>query len=244
MQREINRKKGEVVIGAQLRVKAINSSSGLNNLAQEAYRQIKKSIMDNEFKPGDFLSENTLAQALGMSRTPIREAIKVLASEGLLEIHKGVGALIKHITLKEIHDIFEVRTALECIAVDSALDRITSQELDIMEKSWVDVRDEVLTGKSVGWDILSVLDSQLHEFLLTKCDNDFIIDIISSIRMKINRFQKISASALGNEMDTINQHLEIIRLMRNYDAEGLKNELKRHILLAEELIIKNPNIKI
>lgn len=223
---------------------AINSGSGLNNLAQEAYRQIKKSIVDNEFKPGDFLSENALAHALGMSRTPIREAIKVLASEGLLEIHKGVGALIKHITLKEIHDIFEVRTALECIAVDSALDRITSQELDILEKSWVDVRGEVLSGKSVGWDILSELDSRLHEFLLTKCDNDFIIDIISSIRTKINRFQKISASSLGNEMDTINQHLEIIRLMRIHDAEGLKNELKRHILLAEELIFKNPNIKI
>jgi DNA-binding GntR family transcriptional regulator len=221
----------------------VSSGDQMSSLAHKAYCSIKESIMNNEFKPGDCLSENALAQALGMSRTPIREAIKVLSSEGLIEIHNGVGAFIKHITVKEIHDIFEVRSALECIAVDSALARITKEELEIIEKDWLRLYADVIAGKPIGYGILSEHDSKLHEFIVVKCDNDFIINIIAGIRMKIARFQKISATALGDELDTINQHLALIKIMKSGNAEALKHELKSHILLAENLILKNPNVK-
>lgn len=214
----------------------------LSNLANEAYSTLKESIMNNEFKPGDCLSENALAQALGMSRTPIREAIKVLSSEGLLEIHNGIGAFVKHITLKEIHDIFEVRSALECAAVDSALGRITDQELEQLEKTWSTLQEEVSAGKVLGWKLLADHDYTLHEFLVVKCDNAYIIDIVDSIRMKISRFQKVSAVALGDELDTIRQHLELIELMKSRKPDALKQALKMHIQQAEEYILKNPNI--
>lgn len=221
----------------------VSSGDQLSSLAHKAYYSIKESIMKNEFKPGDCLSENALAQALGMSRTPIREAIKVLSSEGLIEIHNGVGAFIKHITLKEIHDIFEVRSALECIAVDSALARITKEELEVIEKDWLKLYEDVVGGKHIGYGILSEYDSKLHELIVVKCDNDFIINIIAGIRMKIARFQKISATALGDELDTINQHLSLIKIMKSGDVDALKCELKAHILLAENLILKNPNVR-
>lgn len=221
----------------------ISSGNRMSNLAQKAYSAIKDSIMKNEFKPGDCLSENALAKALGMSRTPIREAIKVLSSEGLIEIHNGVGAFIKHITVKEIHDIFEVRSALECIAVDSALDRITDEELEIHKEGWLKLYADAVSGKPIGYGILSEHDFRLHEFLVMKCDNEFIINIIHSIRMKIARFQKISARALGNELDTINQHLDLIETIKSRNAETLKTKLRTHILQAENLILKNPNVK-
>ena len=221
----------------------ISNGNRMRNLAQKAYGIIKDSIMENEFKPGDCLSENALAQALGMSRTPIREAIKVLSSEGHIEIHKGVGAFINHITLKEIQDIFEVRSVLECTAVDSALDRITEEELETIMNDWLKFHADAVSGIPIGYGILSEHDSRLHGFLVSKCDNDFIIKIIDSITMKIARFQKISAAALGNELDTINQHIELIKIMKSRNAEALKNKLKTHILEAEKLILKNPNIK-
>ena len=222
----------------------VSNGSQMSSLAHKAYCSIKESIMKNEFKPGDCLSENALAQALGMSRTPIREAIKVLSSEGLIEIHNGVGAFIKHITVKEIHDIFEVRSALECIAVDSALARITNEELEVIEKDWLKLYEDVIAGKPIGYGILSEHDSKLHELIVVKCDNDFIINIIAGIRMKIARFQKISATALGDELDTINQHLALIKIMKSGNSEALKHELKSHILLAEHLILKEPQRKI
>ncbi|MGA7279152.1 MAG: GntR family transcriptional regulator [Desulfocapsaceae bacterium] len=215
----------------------------MSSLAQKAYVVIRDSIIENEFKPGDCLSENSLAKALGMSRTPIREAIKVLSSEGFIEIHNGVGAFIKHITVKEIHDIFEVRSALECIAVDSALDRITDEEIEKLREDWLNLYEDAVAGKAIGFGVLSELDSKLHELLVVKCDNDFIIDIVAGIKMKIARFQKISAAALGDELNTINQHLELIDIMKSRDVEALKDKLKSHILQAEELILKNPNVK-
>ena len=227
----------------QLSNRNISSGNRLSNLAEKAYSAIKDSIMENDFKPGDCLSENALAQALGMSRTPIREAIKVLSSEGFIVIHKGVGAFVNHITVKEIHDIFEVRSALECIAVDSALDRITEEELETLKRDWLKLYEEAVSGKQIGYNILSEYDSRLHRFLIIKCDNDLIINIIESIRMKIARFQKISATALGNELNTINQHIELIEIMKTKNAEVLKNKLKSHIIEAEKLILKNQNIK-
>ena len=221
----------------------VSNGSQMSSLAHKAYCSLKESIMTNEFKPGDCLSENALAKALGMSRTPIREAIKVLSSEGLIEIHNGVGAFIKHITVKEIHDIFEVRSALECIAVDSALDRISQEELEEIEKDWLKLYADAVAGKQIGYGILSGHDSKLHELIVVKCDNDFLINIIAGIKMKIARFQKISATALGNELNTISQHLELIKIMKSRNAEALKHELKAHILQAENLILKNPNVK-
>ena len=211
------------------------------NRTSIAYDSLKNSIFTNQLKPGDHLSENQVAQSLGMSRTPIREAIKVLASEGLVEIHNGVGIFVRQITTKEISDLFEVRAALECTAARTALGLISDQELDAIQAQWTALRQRVEAGSKVELGELLELDYQLHSMLVDRCRNDFLKQVIDGIRMKIRRYQRISAVALDDEKDAINQHLEIIGCMKKRDVELLSGLLKEHITKAAENILKNPN---
>lgn len=215
----------------------------MSSLAEEAYEKIKDSIIENEFKPGDLLSEGALARTFGMSRTPIREAIKILSKEGFVDIYNGVGAIIKHITAKEIKDIFEVRIALECASVDSAINNIDIDEIKPIENDWLELKEIVIHGGEIGLIKISNYDYTLHELLIVKCSNDFLRSIIESIRIKVLRFQKISAAALGDELGTINQHLEIIDLIKRKDPVNLKEKLRAHILYAEKLILSDSNIR-
>ncbi len=98
------------------------------NLAQLAYREIKDLILQNKLKSGDLLSESLIAQELGMSRTPVREALRVLAQEDLIEILNGIGVYVKDISVSDMVDIFEVRKALEVIAIKSAIHEIKEEE--------------------------------------------------------------------------------------------------------------------
>lgn len=213
----------------------------VRNLTSIAYDTIKHSIFNNEIKPGDYLSENTIAQTLGMSRTPIREALKILASEGLIEIHNGVGVFVKQVTIKEIYELFEVRAALECAALQSFLDNITEDEIDQMEREWLALMSKIKSEGDINIDAISEQDYKLHVLIVDKCNNTYLKDIMKSIRLKISRFQLLSAKALGNEVETINQHLEILNVIREKDIDKLTKLLKVHIQEAAENIAKNPN---
>jgi DNA-binding GntR family transcriptional regulator len=217
------------------------SKTGSVNRTSIAYDSLKKSILTNVIKPGDYLSENQVAQSLGMSRTPVREAIKVLASEGLVEIHNGVGIFVKQVTTKEISDLFEVRAALECTALHTALDNISDKEIDNLAVAWLKLKRETDSGRKVDLDLIWTLDYQLHSLIVDRCRNEFLKTVIDGIRMKIRRYQKISTIALANEKDTINQHLEIIQCMKKRDLDVLSKVLQEHIRVAAENIIRYPN---
>lgn len=205
-----------------------------------AYEALKSSILANQIRPGDYLSENQLAQSLGMSRTPIREAIKVLASEGFLEIHNGVGIFVKQVTTKEISDLFEVRSALECAALHTALDNITEKEIDDAIEAWTRQKNLMDANQKVDLDCIMALDIKLHSMLIDRCRNDFLKTLIHGIRSNISRYQKISVIALSDTRDTIDQHLEILWSMKKRDAGAVAAILQEHIRKAALYIINSP----
>jgi DNA-binding GntR family transcriptional regulator len=217
------------------------SKAGAANRTSMAYDCLKNSIFTNELKPGDHLSEKQVAESLGISRTPVREAIKVLAGEGLVEIHNGVGVFIKQVTIKEISDLFEVRAALECAALRSALDQISDLEIEGLAEAWLGHKQRIDSGQRLDLDQISNLDYQLHSLIVDRCRNDFLKHSIDGIRLKIRRFQRISAMAVEHEEETVNQHLEIIRCMKARNVEVLSRVLEEHIRKAAENIIKHPN---
>ena len=101
--------------------------------AEFAYDTLKRRILDNQLPPGAMLSEVALAQKLNMSRTPIREALKMLMRDDLVEIRDGVGTFVKSATQKDIEDAYAVRQALEVLAARTAIGAFSSEELDALE---------------------------------------------------------------------------------------------------------------
>ncbi|ATW24963.1 GntR family transcriptional regulator [Candidatus Formimonas warabiya] len=211
----------------------------IKNLTNVAYETIKNSIVNNDLKPGDHLSEHMIAASLGMSRTPIREALKVLANEGLVEIHNGVGIFVKHMTAKEIYEFFEVRAALECAALHTSLKNITDHEIEQIEQEWLSLRDKADQGQRIDFDLIAELDRKLHMLIVNKCNNEYLKSIINGIRQSIFRYQRLSAQALGNEKESINQHLEILSLLKERNMEKILPVLDDHIRKGADNVARN-----
>ena len=128
------------------------------NLSEQAYNQIKDAICQGRIAPGDILSESRLAEDLGMSRTPVREALRSLASEGFLEIKNGVGAYVKPLSSKDMENLYEIRCLLEMQAIKTSIYRITDQEIDDMERRFQEVYDACERGEHPQHGEFSNLD--------------------------------------------------------------------------------------
>ena len=201
------------------------------NLKNIAYETLKKAIINNELKPGVHLSEPLIAKALDMSRTPIREALKFLEKDGLVE-QKDIGIFVKQMTKKELAEIFSVRAALECEALKTALINISDQEIDEIEIKWLSLRKNVEDGQKIDENIIIDNDIEFHSFITRKSYNDFLIDILSSISNRSTRYIRASMLDLGNIFNTIDQHLELINVIRERNIEKASVLFYNHIKSA------------
>lgn len=219
----------------------LNSSRNKNSMYLEAYEGIKDAIINLHLSPGEFLSENNLAKALDMSRTPVREALKKLANEGLVQIIPGKGVSVAPVSIKDLKEIYEIRKSLECLALNTSLNRITAEELDELENKWMNLIGSLKNNDDADWSQISRYDNQFHSMIVNKCDNDRLKAFVKILKQQILRYQVMAAKALGDAEETANQHLKIIELMKKRDLESLKVLLEEHFDSSEQSII-NSNI--
>lgn len=209
------------------------------NLTAIVYEKIRNDILINVIKPGERLSENQIAKSFGTSRTPVREAMKMLANEDLVEIYNGSGIFVKNVTLRELSDIFQVRAILECGALELAWGNISKAEIRRLADQWLKKQARLHLGQRVELSAIVALDGAFHRFIYDKCSNSYLSRLLNDIEDKVSRFRFISALSLGNILETINQHLEILELMENNDLEKTLSALKTHIEKAKSYIIEN-----
>ncbi len=186
-------------------------------LSDIAYMSIKKAIVNFECDPGSYLSENMLAEVLGMSRTPVREAIKILAQENLVEVKQG-GIYISDVSANDLKEIYDARKALECEAMRTARTNFTHEEIESFRCQWKECLDIVQDG-TVDWETISTYDRTLHTMFIQKSNNSYIKKLMKGINAQISRYQYLSAIAHDNIEDTIHQHLEIIDCIEKNDSQ-------------------------
>lgn len=199
-------------------------------LSELAYKQIKEAICEGRIASGDILSENQLAQDLGMSRTPVREALRALASEDWLEIKNGVGAYVKPLSSKDIRDLYEVRCLLEVQAAKTAVCHITAQEIDGLEARFRSLLDTAGDpGAAPDPKAFSELDWELHELIVERCENNYIKSIMRNNTENMKCYQTLSVEALHDIRESTLQHLHILDLLRRREDEALAAALREHL---------------
>lgn len=208
------------------RVKYVQKKS---SLSQKAYIELKHDIYNNLIRPGDCLSENLIASELNMSRTPVREALRMLENEGLVEIKDGIGVYVKSISLTDIEDIFEVRKVLETLAFKTSIYRITDEEICDLEMKFKKLLEEFNNGVNVPMSSFVSVDWQLDELIVNKCQNNYIISIMNDIKAKIIRYQYMSHEALNDVEESTAQHLNILSLIRSRNLKELIEANEKHI---------------
>ncbi|NLX84346.1 MAG: GntR family transcriptional regulator [Synergistaceae bacterium] len=208
----------------------------------KAYQWIRDAIESREIKMGAQLPENQLARKIGISRTPIREALRSLEQDGYVKIIPQKGAFVSEISFDDLKEIYDIRKLLEPFAALSAVNRIPEEEIDEMERGWESLK-KTTASKEISLSQVSEMDLLLHMTITKYAANKRIGAMITTYHAQIKRFQKLSAQSLANIQETIGQHLEILEKLRERDANGLSSLLYDHIAKSESNILKDYFLK-
>ncbi|MFZ5642753.1 MAG: GntR family transcriptional regulator [Bacillota bacterium] len=203
-------------------------------LREMVFESLREAIIQGRLKPGERLMEMQLADEMGVSRTPVREAIRKLELEGFVVMIPRKGAYVSGISVKDIVDVFEVRAALEALAAGLAAERITDEELEDLERSLFQISE--LSDKA-DIDAIVETDTNFHELIYRACRNERLVSIITHLKEQIQRFRTTSLSQPGRSKDALGEHRAIVEAISDRNVEMAQNLAREHIENAEQSLL-------
>ena len=214
-----------------------NNENDYLPLRDVVFNTLRTSILTGELKPGERLMEIHLADKLGVSRTPIREAIRKLELEGLVTMIPRRGAEVAQITEKNLRDVLEVRRALDALAVELACERITEDELAELKKACENFELETKRGNA---NQVAQADVELHDIILKASGNERLMQMISKLSQQMYRYRLEYVKDEANYKRLIAEHRVIYEAIRDRDRQTGAEAIKNHIDNQEKAVIRRP----
>ena len=210
-------------------MKSDNNHTGL--LREKAYHTIKRAIVTGEYESNSILYESKMAMTLGMSRTPVREALMRLAEEGLVKNLPNNGFLVTAVTLREIDEIFDLRLCLEKYVIEEVIDNDIL--IDLTELVNFVKEQETALEKKDYWANFEA-NHQFHTKLVGLSQNETLTKVMQGLRDKPiqSGFRALRRDA--NLSEAIVEHKAIIDALRNRDKAHAITEVKLHVLNAKK----------
>ncbi|KKM09313.1 GntR family transcriptional regulator [Clostridiales bacterium PH28_bin88] len=204
-------------------------------LREIVFETLREAIISGRLRPGERMMEVQLAEEMGVSRTPVREAIRKLELEGFVVMIPRKGAYVADISTKDIADVFEIRGALESLAAGLAADRIADSELEELERLLVQVSE---CAEVQDLERLVEVDTQFHDVLYKASRNERLAQIISTLREQIQRFRKTSMGSPGRMRETLEEHRKIVDAISDRNVALAQSLALEHIENAENRILE------
>lgn len=195
-------------------------------LRDVVFNTLRRAILRGELKPGERLMEIQLANKLGVSRTPIREAIRKLELEGLVLMIPRRGAEVAEITEKNLRDVLEVRCALEELAVQLACDRMDADGIASLKEAARKFR-EVLDSDDITQ--IAQADVLFHDIIYTATDNDRLIQLLNNLREQMYRYRIEYLKKRECYPQLLEEHQTVIEAIESKDKQKATEITGRHI---------------
>ncbi|MBN2396596.1 MAG: GntR family transcriptional regulator [Candidatus Atribacteria bacterium] len=200
------------------------------DLNEKVYLALKEMILKSELKSGDKLKQEKLARQLGVSRTPLQSAFYRLEKEFLVEIKPRKGAFVKHLSLQEFQELYDIRCRLESLGAYEAAKRATRSEITQLEKHLNIFQEKVERGDSPG--ILEA-DYNYHMAIMKMSKNVLLFRMISSFNiLVISNMEGLLKPAIRS----LEEHRELFQSIKNNQAELAEKQMYLHIFDAKERI--------
>ncbi|MDI6631653.1 MAG: GntR family transcriptional regulator [Bacillota bacterium] len=203
-------------------------------LREVVFESLREAIINGVLKPGERLMEVQLAEELGVSRTPVREAIRKLELEGLVVMLPRRGAYVAGISVKDMADVFEVRAALEALAAGLAAERITEEEMEELERSLVEILE---VSDTQDLDTIVAYDTRFHDIIYRASRNTWLIQIISNLQDQLQRFRMTTLSRPGRMREAVEEHKKIVEAISERNSELAAQLAREHIENAESSLL-------
>lgn len=204
-------------------------------LRDVVFNTLRQGILKGELEPGERLMEIALADKLGVSRTPIREAIRKLELEGLVTMIPRKGAVVASISEKDMREVLEVRVTLEQLAVTLACKNFDKNAIDEIKAAEANFESAVISH-----DTMKIVDADVafHDVIYNYTGNTRLIQMINNLRETMYRYRLEYIKDARNHSILISEHNDIIKGLVDKDVEGVKNSIQIHISNQERGIVR------
>lgn len=203
-------------------------------LRDVVFNTLRQAIIKGELKPGERLMEIQLAQKLGVSRTPVREAIRKLELEGLVLMIPRRGAEVAKITKKDLVDVLQVRAALEELAVKDACDHITEEQLQELKTASEDFRRTLDGGNLVA---CAQADINFHEVIYRATDNRRLVQLLNNLREQMYRYRMETLKDKRTYRALVSEHETIRSALTRHDKDAAGEAIRIHIENQKKAIL-------
>jgi len=197
------------------------------SLRGRVYKKLREDILSGVYKENEELKETTIGQELGVSRTPVREALRQLELEGLVILIPNKGAYVTGITSKDIHDIYTIRSYLEGLCAKWACEHITDAQIEALE--------EILYlsdfhARRSHYKQLVELDNKFHELIYSACGSKILNHVLSDFHQYVERVRKITLSMPSRALKSNKEHADIVEAIKKRDGQLAEALAHEHII--------------
>lgn len=196
------------------------------SLSQQAYVAIKKAILANQFKPKDILREEALAASLGISRTPLRAALKRLQYEKLVVVNSAKQTFVSEVKTEDMSGVFVFRYAIEPMAARVAATLIGKKGLAQIEDC---LRHHNAQIKEGNLEKVIVYELQFSSLVAQHAENEFLIDSVEMINTYVQRFLSLAPSTWEDVPHSVEEHRRIFEALQNHDPEAAEKRTCDHL---------------
>ncbi|MBQ8558831.1 MAG: GntR family transcriptional regulator [Tyzzerella sp.] len=199
------------------------------SLRGKVFQKIRDDILKGRYEENEELRESTLGKELGVSRTPVREALRQLELEGLVKIIPNKGAYVTGITGKDVSDIYIIRSLLEGLCARWATEHITEEQIDKLEEIILLSEYHVNKKKELAAQVTK-LDSEFHEVLYEASNSRILEHVLSDFHNYVQSARKMSVANQDRAEKSIAEHKEILQAIKDKDADRAEQLANAHIL--------------
>lgn len=189
---------------------------------EEAYEYIRGEIVHNQFRPNEVISENQITDKLNMSRTPVREALKQLEADGLIEM-RGRENVVAPLTVDAVQEVYELRSLLETFALKKTIHLIPIVKLNELEEAF-----EQAAAKE-DWDEYLQIDTDFHELITHIAGHPRLAQFLSILKAQTARTRHVSSYNPNRMSRSLEEHKEIIKWIRQRNLDEAEKALAYHL---------------
>ena len=197
---------------------------------------LREAIREGILEPGERLMEIQIAEELGVSRTPVREAIRKLELEGYVVMLPRRGTYVANLSIKDINEVYEIRASIDVLAAGLAAERITPDELEQMERMLVATAEAF---DKHNMERVVEYDTKFHDILYCASRNDRLVAIINNLREQLTRFRSISMAHPGRMKETMGEHGRMVEAIAQGNVELAQTLARQHMENAEQALLSD-----
>jgi DNA-binding GntR family transcriptional regulator len=205
------------------------------SLGEHVFESLKHSIVRGKISSGEWLVESHIAEILGISRTPVREALHKLEREGLIERQPRGGFTVLGLNREDIEETFGIRSVLEGYAVRLATVKHEAGDLKRLDRK-IDEFQRALDYKKM--DLLPAINTEFHDLLYKLSKSPKLIAIINGLRDQIYRYREMILKESKFASTSNRDHKKMLKYIRERDAEGAEKLVRDHIIRGQEMVLR------